>query len=254
MGAMVEADCPFVSRGGLKLAAALAAWGVDPNGWTCADLGCSTGGFTDCLLQRGAARVYAVDTAYGQLAWKLRQDPRVTVLERTNALHFDPWGNHDPKPQPGPTHQRAPAKAVPPLLQQPCDLVVVDLGWTRQKLALPAARRWLQPHGNPALKSSTLLGPGSSTLLRPEGSASQLLPGVIVTLIKPQYEVGDQPMRGRRAGVLNDAVAAETAQRVAAEMQQAGWVVQGLLPAAIRGSAAGGRPGNQEYLALVRPG
>ncbi len=72
-------DCPFVSRGGLKLAAALDAFDLEPTGFQCADLGCSTGGFTDCLLQRGAAHVFAVDTAYGELAWKLRQDERVTV-------------------------------------------------------------------------------------------------------------------------------------------------------------------------------
>lgn len=76
---------PFVSRAGAKLHAALGAFGVDPAGRACADLGASTGGFTDCLLQRGAARVYAIDVGYNQLAWKLRSDPRVVVMERTNA-------------------------------------------------------------------------------------------------------------------------------------------------------------------------
>ncbi len=75
----------YVSRGGHKLAGALDAFGVDPRGRTCADLGASTGGFTDCLLKRGAARVYAIDVGYGQLAWSLRIDPRVVVMERTNA-------------------------------------------------------------------------------------------------------------------------------------------------------------------------
>src|SRR5690606_3323422 len=83
-------DTRYVSRGGLKLEAALDHFALDVTGFICADLGCSTGGFTDCLLQRGAAKVFAVDTAYGQLAWKLRKDDRVVVLERTNALHFDP--------------------------------------------------------------------------------------------------------------------------------------------------------------------
>src|SRR5262245_635720 len=87
---MMQADCPYVSRGGLKLRHALDEFGVDVKGLACADLGCSTGGFTDCLLQAGAARVYAVDTAYGQLAWKLRQDSRVVVMERTNALYAEP--------------------------------------------------------------------------------------------------------------------------------------------------------------------
>lgn len=79
----------YVSRGGLKLEKALKAFPVDPAGKVCADLGASTGGFTDCLLQNGAARVYAIDVGYGQLAWKLRQDERVVVMERTNARTLD---------------------------------------------------------------------------------------------------------------------------------------------------------------------
>lgn len=80
--------CPFVSRGGLKLAKGLDFFHLDPSGLICADIGASTGGFTDCLLQNGAALVYAVDVGYGQLDWKLRQDPRVVVLERTNARYI----------------------------------------------------------------------------------------------------------------------------------------------------------------------
>lgn len=83
-------DHPYVSRGGVKLAGALDAFAVDPTGKQCVDLGASTGGFTDCLLQRGAARVAAVDVGYGQLAHKLRVDPRVLVLERTNAKTLEP--------------------------------------------------------------------------------------------------------------------------------------------------------------------
>jgi 23S rRNA (cytidine1920-2'-O)/16S rRNA (cytidine1409-2'-O)-methyltransferase len=114
--------CPYVSRGGLKLRHALAAFNLNPSGLTCADLGCSTGGFTDCLLQAGATTVHAVDTAYGQFAWKLRKDPRVLLRERTNALHAPP-------PKDG------------------VDLVVVDLGWTPQSKLLPVARSWLRPAG-----------------------------------------------------------------------------------------------------------
>ncbi len=83
-------DHPYVSRGGVKLAGALDAFGVDPRGLRCLDLGASTGGFTDCLLQRGAAQVVAVDVGYGQLAHALRVDPRVIVLERTNARTLEP--------------------------------------------------------------------------------------------------------------------------------------------------------------------
>jgi 23S rRNA (cytidine1920-2'-O)/16S rRNA (cytidine1409-2'-O)-methyltransferase len=80
----IKTSLPYVSRGGLKLAGALNYFKIDPGGWTCCDIGASTGGFTDCLLQQGAARVYAVDVAYGQIDWKLRSDPRVVVLERFN--------------------------------------------------------------------------------------------------------------------------------------------------------------------------
>jgi 23S rRNA (cytidine1920-2'-O)/16S rRNA (cytidine1409-2'-O)-methyltransferase len=111
----------YASRGGLKLAHALREFALDVRGWLGADLGCSTGGFTDCLLRHGAAKVFAVDTAYGQLAWSLRKDPRVVVMERTNALH-----------------------ATPPQL---VDLVVADMSWTPQRLVVPAARRWLTPGG-----------------------------------------------------------------------------------------------------------
>ncbi len=115
------ADRPFVSRGGEKLAAALDAFGLAPAGMICADLGCNVGGFTDCLLQRGAKRVYAVDTGYGELAWKLRKDPRVVVMERTNALHVE--------------------------LPEAVELVTIDVAWTRQHLILPAAARLLSPDG-----------------------------------------------------------------------------------------------------------
>jgi 23S rRNA (cytidine1920-2'-O)/16S rRNA (cytidine1409-2'-O)-methyltransferase len=95
-GSLVPADAEvtvkkrrrFVSRGGEKLEGGLRELNVDPGGWICADIGCSTGGFTDCLLQHGAARVYAVDVGYGLLDWKLRQDKRVVVLERTNARYL----------------------------------------------------------------------------------------------------------------------------------------------------------------------
>ena len=80
----------YVGRGGLKLQHALQYFSLDPAGQVCADFGCNVGGFTDCLLQHGASRVFAVDTGYGALAWKLRQDPRVVVMERTNALHVEP--------------------------------------------------------------------------------------------------------------------------------------------------------------------
>jgi len=106
--------CPYVSRGGLKLAAGLDHFQIDPTGLVCADIGASTGGFTDCLLQRGAARVYAIDVGYGQLAWKLRQDPRVAVRERTNARNLK-LGD----------------------LDEPLDLAVIDASFISLKTLLP---------------------------------------------------------------------------------------------------------------------
>lgn len=117
-----SSDRPCAGRGGLKLAAALDAFEIDPAGAVCADLGCNVGGFTDCLLRRGAARVYAVDTGYGTLAWALRKDPRVVVMERRNAMH-----------------------AAPP---EPVDLVTIDVGWTPQHRILPNAMRMLRPGGH----------------------------------------------------------------------------------------------------------
>jgi len=194
-----QPDPPFVSRGGLKLDAAFDRFGrtlgLDPAGLVCADLGCSTGGFTDCLLRRGAARVYAVDTAYGELAWRLRQDPRVVVMERTSALHAD-----------------AP---------EPCGLVVIDLGWTRQARAIPAALRWLTPGGT----------------------------GRVVTLIKPHYE-SPGALRGGKRGRLTDDEALAVAQRVVAEdLPALGVRVLGWMVSPIRG----GKGGNLEYLAVLAP-
>ena len=119
---MKTSDTPvFVSRAGLKLEHAIATFGVDVRGWTCADLGCNAGGFVDCLLQRGAAKVYAIDTGYGALEWKLRKDPRVVVMERTNAMHVQ--------------------------LPEQVDLVTIDVAWTPQKRILPAAREMLKANG-----------------------------------------------------------------------------------------------------------
>jgi 23S rRNA (cytidine1920-2'-O)/16S rRNA (cytidine1409-2'-O)-methyltransferase len=107
---------PFVSRGGEKLAPALAAFGVDPAGRVCADVGASTGGFTDVLLQRGAARVYAVDVGRGLLHWRLRQDPRVVVMERVNARALESF-------------------------PEPVSLVTVDVSFIGLEKVLPALRR-----------------------------------------------------------------------------------------------------------------
>jgi len=120
----VRAPLPYVSRGGLKLAAALDAFAFDVNGLVAADVGASTGGFTDCLLQRGAARVYAIDVGYGQLAWKLQSDPRVVVLDRTNVRHL---------------------AALPDGVL--ADLAVIDASFISLALVLPATLQLLTPDG-----------------------------------------------------------------------------------------------------------
>ena len=109
----------YVSRGGYKLEAALDAFGLDVGGMICADVGASTGGFTDCLLQRGAARIYAIDVGYGQLAHRLRRDGRVIVMERTNARYLE-------------------------ALPEPVDLVTIDASFISLRLLLPVIRGWLR--------------------------------------------------------------------------------------------------------------
>lgn len=119
---LIREDMPFVGRGGLKLAAALDAFHIDPSGLTVLDVGASTGGFTHCLLLRGAAHVIAVDVGYGQLDWTLRNDPRVTVMERTNFRFLDP-------------------KDLP----RHADAAVADVSFISLRLLLPKLREILPP-------------------------------------------------------------------------------------------------------------
>ena len=116
------ASCPYVSRGGLKLEKALREFGVDPTGYVCSDSGASTGGFTDCLLQQGASKVFAIDVGYGQLDWKIRSDPRVVVMERTNVRYV-----------------------TPEQLGEPLDLSVVDVSFISLKIVLPVIKELLKP-------------------------------------------------------------------------------------------------------------
>ena len=117
-----EEDHPYVSRGALKLVKGLDAFGIDPAGAVALDIGASTGGFTDVLLRRGAAKVYAIDVGYGQLAWSIRQDPRVVVLERENVRSIE-------------------LEKVP----EPCDLAVIDVSFISLLLVLPRVTELLRP-------------------------------------------------------------------------------------------------------------
>lgn len=118
------AACPYVSRGGLKLEKALRDFGVRPEGFVCSDSGASTGGFTDCLLQQGAQKVFAIDVGYGQLDWKIRSDERVVVMERTNIRYV-----------------------TPEQLGEPLDLSVVDVSFISLRIVLPTIKTLLKPTG-----------------------------------------------------------------------------------------------------------
>jgi 23S rRNA (cytidine1920-2'-O)/16S rRNA (cytidine1409-2'-O)-methyltransferase len=184
---------PWVSRGGVKLAHALDEFAIDVAGKTAIDVGASTGGFTDVLLTKGAAKVYAVDVGQGQLAWKLRTDPRVAVLEKTNARHL--------------TRAEIP---------EPADLVVCDASFIGLETVLPA--------------SLALAKPG----------------GVLVALIKPQFEVGKA--RVGKGGVVRDpALHDEVRARIASWLPGQGWAVFGEGESPILGPE-----GNREFLIAAR--
>ena len=191
----------FVSRAGEKLEHALKTFDLSVAGLRCADFGCNVGGFTDCMLQRDAGHVLAIDTGYGVLAWKLRSDERVTVMERTNALHADP-----------------PAQGV--------DLVVIDLAWTPQRLALPAARPWLARGGR------------------------------VVTLIKPHYELSEDRKHLLQGGFLPQELAPGVLEETLESMEGLGFAVHGSTQSPLVGGKSSrkrGVPGNIEYLALLEP-
>ena len=155
---------PFVSRAGRKLAAALDHFALDPSGQVCLDAGASTGGFTDCLLQRGAARVYAVDVGYGQLDARLRGDPRVVVMERANVRHLPP-------------------DALP----ERCALIVADLSFISLAKALPALVPHLAPDGRllPLIKPQFEAGRGQvgkGGVLRDEGRRREVVARAVAEL------------------------------------------------------------------------
>jgi 23S rRNA (cytidine1920-2'-O)/16S rRNA (cytidine1409-2'-O)-methyltransferase len=190
-------DKTFVSRAGLKLEHALNEFNFDVTGMTCADLGCNVGGFTDCLLQRGAKHVYALDTGYGTLAWKLRSDERVTTLERTNALHVEPLCE--------------------------VDLVVIDLGWTPQKLALPASIKWTNC-------------------------------GYIISLIKPHYELKPEEKKVEKVGEgLSEEAVSRVIARTKTLCQELSLELLGETISPIRGKKSSKKgSGNSEYLMLFK--
>ncbi|MGE5209270.1 MAG: TlyA family RNA methyltransferase [Alphaproteobacteria bacterium] len=190
---VVKAARQYVGRGALKLGPALDHFSIEARGKTALDIGASTGGFTDCLLQRGAEKVYAVDVGYGQLDWKLRSDRRVIVLEKVNARFLT-------------------SEQVPELV----DICVIDVSFI----------------------SLTLILPNALALLKPAG--------VILALIKPQFEL--QRSEVGKGGIVRDPGLHRKAQRkIVAFVNDLGHVVPGIAPAAIKGA-----DGNQEFFACIR--
>ena len=183
----------YVGRGGLKLESALEHFDVDVNGKTALDIGASTGGFTDCMLQRGAEKVYSVDVGYGQLDWKLRNDSRVIVLEKINARFL--------------TRDQVPELA---------DICVIDVSFI----------------------SLTLILPNGLALVKPDG--------IILALIKPQFEL--QRSDVGKGGIVRDPRLHQNAQdKIVAFVNDLGHVVVGITSAAIKGA-----DGNQEFFACIR--
>lgn len=202
----------FVSRGGEKLQAALDKFEVDIKDKVILDIGCSTGGFVDCLLQNKAKKVYAVDTAYGELAWKLRNDPRVVVMERTNILYLRSLPS-----------VVIPAKAgiykewIPDQVRDDdtkVDIVTIDAGWTKLELVLPVVRSFLKPGG------------------------------LIIALLKPHYE-GDK--RSLVKGVVKPELVEGIKNQTMKNIENLGFKVKQVMDSPILGGA-----GNKEFFLYIK--
>ncbi len=183
----------FVGRGGLKLEGALDFFGIDVSDQIAVDIGASTGGFTDCLLQRGARKVYAIDVGHGQLAWKIRNDPRVTVFEKTNARAISPS-----------------------LISEAANICVIDVSFISLTLILPNAFQLVTPSG------------------------------MVLALIKPQFELERSDVG--RGGIVRDASLHEKAQgKVVSFVEASGHEVIGLAPSVVAGA-----DGNREFFICAR--
>jgi len=183
----------YVGRGGLKLEGALDSFHLDVRDWTAIDIGASTGGFTDCLLQHGARKVYAIDVGYGQLAWRIRKDQRVEVLEKTNARNLSPIS-----------------------IRERADICVIDVSFISLTLILPKAFQLIIPNG------------------------------VVLALIKPQFEL-EQGEVGR-GGIVREAALHEKAQnKIVSFIKNLGDNVIGLAPSVIAGT-----DGNREFFICAR--
>ncbi|MBQ0004266.1 MAG: TlyA family RNA methyltransferase [Clostridiales bacterium] len=189
-----EKLCPYVSRGGLKLEKAIEEFNISAEGAVCVDMGASTGGFTDCMLQNGAVKVYAIDVGYGQLDYKLRVDPRVVNMEKTNIRYLD-------------TN----------LIEEPVNLISIDVSFISVKHMLPVAAKILAPDG------------------------------AVLCLVKPQFEAGREQV-GKKGIVRDHKVHVEVIEKVIGYGKD-----NGLTPIGLTYSPVKGTKGNIEYLCCFVP-
>lgn len=207
---VVTADQQFVGRGGEKLSGALDIFQVEVTGKTSLDVGASTGGFTDCLLQRGCSLVYAIDVGYGQLDLALRKDPRVIPIERTNARHLD-WAGFEALAAKAIRNESKQGKPLDNLSIKPVDLIVMDVSFISILKILPALKQLLVPEGK------------------------------IVSLVKPQFEAGrDQVGKG---GIITDEqVHSDVLEKTKTGAETQGYEVLGTCDSPIKGTM-----GNKEF-------
>jgi 23S rRNA (cytidine1920-2'-O)/16S rRNA (cytidine1409-2'-O)-methyltransferase len=191
----VDSGPRFVSRGGEKLDAALEAFAIDVTGLTCADVGSSTGGFTDCLLQRGATKVYAIDVGKGILHWKLRNDPRVIVMEETNARFVES-------------------------LPEQVSVVTVDASFISLKILLPVVKKWIEPN------------PPIPPILQGKRGAGGL---GIIALIKPQFEAGKKDVSRGDGVIRDPEIHRQVLIDVLSYALQQGFAIQGLIKSPLLG-------------------
>lgn len=226
-GALVKDDAlieilqkmPYVSRGGLKLVSAIRDFEIDIRNKIAMDVGASTGGFTDCLLQQGAKKVYAIDVGYGQFDYKLRNDPRVILLEKTNIRYLDEEVRSQPERPSEETRigkSEVRSKELADLKEKNIDLAVIDVSFISLLKVIPAV--------------STFLKQG----------------GEIVALIKPQFEAGREHV-GKGGVVRDEARRLEVVEKIKAETAKIGFGVKGLIRSPITGPK-----GNVEYLIYLR--
>ena len=216
----VDSGPRFVSRGGEKLDGALEAFQLDVKDFVCADVGASTGGFTDCLLQRGAAKVYAIDVGKGILHWKLRNDPRVVVMEETNARYVES-------------------------LPERIDLVTIDASFISLKILLPVVKRWIAKSDSYRQAREEREENLNLSVLS-ELSGSRKNGGEIIALIKPQFEAGKKDV-SRGDGVIRDPeIHKQVLLDVLTFAQNEGFGIRGLTKSPLVGPK-----GNVEFLAWM---